>query len=80
LPDDIKQTSNRFLKDSHKWLTKVLDLGRQQNEFSFVGEPATKAMSILAAIQGARQLARVNGQDILPALFQQIRLDLGITD
>ena len=36
-------------------------------------------MSILATIQGARQLARVHGMVILEALFQQIRLELGIT-
>lgn len=80
LPDEIKQASDRFMKDSQKWLTKVLDVGRQQGEFSFTGDPSIKAMSIIAAVQGARQLARVNGQEILPKLFQQIRLDLGITD
>lgn len=80
LPDDIKQASDRFMSDSQKWLTKVLDVGRQQGEFSFVGEPGIKAMSIIASIQGARQLARVHGQEILPQLFQQVRLDLGITD
>ncbi|HET6564242.1 MAG TPA: TetR/AcrR family transcriptional regulator [Xanthomonadales bacterium] len=80
LPDDIKQASDRFMKDSQKWLTKVLDVGRQQGEFNFSGDPGIKAMSIIAAVQGARQLARVNGHEILPKLFQQIRLDLGITD
>ncbi|HKX55752.1 MAG TPA: TetR/AcrR family transcriptional regulator [Xanthomonadales bacterium] len=80
LPDDIKQASDRFIKDAQKWLTKVLAVGREQGEFSFVGEPAIKAFSIIASIQGARQLARVNGKEILPELFQQIRLDLGITD
>lgn len=80
LPDDIKQASDRFTKDTQKWLAKVLEVGREQDEFRFVGEPAIKAMSILASIQGARQMARVNGTEILPDLFQQIRLDLGITD
>jgi TetR/AcrR family transcriptional repressor of nem operon len=80
LPEEIKQANDRFVSDSQKWLTKVLDVGRQQGEFDFKGEPAIKAMSILATIQGARQIARVHGMDILNDLFQQIRLDLGIDD
>lgn len=79
LPDDIKQASDKFMQDSHGWLTRVLKTGRDQKEFSFLGEPRIKAMSILATIQGARQLARVHGMVILEALFQQIRLELGIT-
>lgn len=78
LPDDIKQANDKFMQDSHGWLTRVLKTGREQKEFSFVGEPRVKAMAILATIQGARQLARVHGATILEALFQQIRLDLGI--
>ena len=80
LPDDIKQANDKFMKDSSDWLTKVLKVGREQKEFAFEGEPRVKAMTILATIQGARQLARVHGQTMLENMFQQIRLDLGIKD
>jgi hypothetical protein len=36
-------------------------------------------MSILATVQGARQLARIHGLKFLEAMLNQIRLDLGIT-
>jgi len=78
LPEDIKQASDKFMQDSHGWLTRVLKTGREQNEFSFIGEPRVKAMSILATIQGARQLARLHGINILEAVIQQIRLELGV--
>jgi len=78
LPDDIKKANDQFMNDSHAWLTRVMKLGREQNEFDFEGKPDVKAMSILACIQGARQMARVHGLDILETLFEQIRLDLGI--
>jgi len=78
LPDEIKQANDQFMKDSNAWLTKVLKVGREQKEFVFEGEPRVKAMLILATIQGARQLARVHGMNMLQALFEQIRLDLGI--
>ncbi len=78
LPDDIKRANDQFMQDSNAWLTRVLEVGRAQNEFVFAGEPRIKAMSILATIQGARQLARVHGMNMLEVLFDQIRLDLGI--
>jgi len=80
LPEEIKEANIRFMRDSRQWLTRVIEVGREQNEFAFEGEPRIKAMSILAAIQGARQLARFNGEDVLQELFQQIRLDLGIRE
>ena len=80
LSDDIKDANDRFMKDSVNWLTKVMETGREQEEFSFGGDAKTKALSILATIQGARQMARVHGVDILERMFEQIRTDLGITD
>lgn len=81
LPDDIKTANDKFVKDSNRWLTRVLEVGRERKEFSFAGEPDIKAMTILATIQGARQLARVaQGTEFLEKLFGQIRLDLGIND
>ena len=80
LPEEIKQANDQFMKDSSDWLTKVLKVGREQKEFSFEGEARVKAMTILATIQGARQLARVHGMTILETMFEQIRIDLGIKD
>jgi TetR/AcrR family transcriptional repressor of nem operon len=80
LSQEIKDASDRFMKDSVNWLTKVMESGREQNELSFEGQARNKALSILATIQGARQMARVHGMDILETMFGQIRTDLGITD
>jgi TetR/AcrR family transcriptional repressor of nem operon len=78
LSDDIKNANNRFMKDSVNWLTRVMEIGRDQDEFSYHGDPMSKAVSILAMIQGARQMARVHGLDYLERIFGQIRIDLGI--
>ena len=80
LEDDIKDANNRFMRDSVAWLSKVMETGRKQGEFRFEGDPDSKAVSILAMIQGARQLARVHGLEYLENIFTQIRTDLGITD
>jgi TetR/AcrR family transcriptional repressor of nem operon len=78
LSDDIKDANDHFMKDSVKWLSKVLETGRDREEFTFEGPAQRKAVSILATIQGARQMARVHGMDILESMFDQIRTDLGI--
>jgi AcrR family transcriptional regulator len=80
LDEDIKQANNRFTTDSITWLTRVMALGREQGEFKFDGEPKSKAISILAMIQGARQMARIHGIEYLNNIFQQVRTDLGISD
>ena len=80
LEDDIKDANNRFMRDSVAWLSKVMETGRKQGEFRFEGDPDSKAVSILAMIQGARQLARVHGLEYLENIFTQIRTDLGIAD
>jgi TetR/AcrR family transcriptional repressor of nem operon len=80
LDDDIKKANNSFMKDSVNWLTRVMELGREQEEFHFSGDPNSKAISLLAMIQGARQMARVHGLDYLENIFDQIRTDLGLND
>lgn len=77
LSDELKAANNRFMKDSVNWLTRVMEVGRKQEEFHFGGDAMSKAVSILAMIQGARQLARIHGLDYLEKIFQQIRIDLG---
>jgi AcrR family transcriptional regulator len=78
LSDDIKNANDLFIKDSVNWLTRVMEIGRDRDEFSYHGDPKSKAVSILAMIQGARQMARVHGLDYLEQIFEQIRIDLGI--
>ena len=80
LTDEIKDANNSFMHDSVEWLSKVMETGREQEEFHFGGDPMSKAVSILAMIQGARQMARIHGLDYLEKIFQQVRIDLGFTD
>ena len=78
LSEEIKDANDRFMKDSVNWLTKVMETGRDQEEFKFGGNAKSKALSILATIQGARQMARVHGMELLQKMFEHIRTDLGI--
>lgn len=77
-PDDVKQANDQFMRDTRDWMTRVLEVGREQGEFEFRGSPESKAIGILAATQGGRQLFRVYGKPYLEQLFGQIRSELGI--
>jgi AcrR family transcriptional regulator len=78
LPENVREATASFLDESIRWLTRVLEVGRQQNEFSFEGEAKPRAVSILACLQGARQMARVHGMEILDDALTQLRQDLNI--
>ncbi|MGB7450594.1 MAG: hypothetical protein WBM36_00545, partial [Lysobacterales bacterium] len=62
-----------------KWLTRVMEVGRADGEFSFRGDARAKALTILAGVQGARQMARIHGLEILDDVVSQLRLELGLT-
>lgn len=79
LPEEVRQVIASFMDETIKWLTQVLEVGREQNEFRFSGEAKPKALNILASLQGARQMARVNGIELLDAVVKQIHQDLDIS-
>ena len=78
LPNEVKESTEKFMSDSVKWLTRVLEVGKEQDEFKFEGDPAQKAIGILATLQGARQMARIQSDVTLMEVMQQIRIDIGI--
>jgi AcrR family transcriptional regulator len=78
LPETVRKATEGFMEDSVRWLTRVLESGRDQQEFDFAGEARAKALSILAALAGARQMARIRGPQVLSEIIAQTRTDLGL--
>jgi len=78
LPDELRDATQNFMEESIKWLTRVMEVGRDEEEFSFNGDPRAKAVTVLAALQGARQLARIHGIELLNDVVTQVRQDLGL--
>ena len=56
-----------------------MEVGKQEGEFSFNGNARSKAVTILSSLQGARQMARVHGFELLNDVIGQIRQDLGLS-
>ena len=78
LPDDLRDATQSFMEESIKWLTRVMEVGKVEGEFSYDGDPRVKAVTVLAALQGARQLARIHGIELLNDVIRQMRQDLGL--
>ena len=79
IPEEVQKAMADFMEETIKWLSRVLEVGREQNEFSFSGDPRAKALLILAGLQGARQMARIDDMGILDDVITQIRVDLEIS-
>lgn len=78
LPEEVRKSTMEFMDETTRWLTRVLDVGREQGEFKFTGDAESRALMILAALQGARQMARINGIEILESVVKQVHQDLGL--
>ena len=78
LDEKVVKALQRFMDDSHKWLTRVLEVGLEQDEVAFEGDPEQKAWALLASLQGARQLARLHGVSTIDTIIEQEKAQLGI--
>lgn len=78
LPEPVRVAGRRLLDELLTWMTRVCTEGREQGRFRFDGDPAAKARQIVATLQGARQLARVCGEQAMHDVAGQIRRDLGL--
>jgi TetR/AcrR family transcriptional repressor of nem operon len=79
LPDDLREATQGFMEETIKWLTRVMEVGKREGEFTFAGDARAKALTILSSLQGARQMARIHGIDLLNDVVTQIRLEMGLT-
>lgn len=78
LDEKVVSGLQRFMEDSHKWLTRVLEVGLEQGEVTFEGDPSARAWTILGSLQGARQLSRLLGPDMIKTIINQEKAQLGL--
>jgi TetR/AcrR family transcriptional repressor of nem operon len=76
LPPRMKKHAQLLVDEMIAWLTRVLDLGRREGVYEFSGSPRAKAMAVKSCLQGAAQLARIAGGDVLDEAAEQVRRDL----
>lgn len=76
IPEELQDAVRKMVKEIHRWLARVLDEGRADKSFKFVGAPEDKAILVMSTLQGALQTARALGKDKFHAAVRQLRLEL----
>lgn len=78
LPREVQRAVQGLMEETIRWLTRVMEAGRESGEFGFEGDAQAKALVVLSSLTGARQLARIHGIDLVDQAVGQIRRDLKI--
>lgn len=76
LPEATRKELVTLFEFPKRWLASVLEQGRASGEMVFEGAASDRAVLILAAIQGALQIARAHGPKEFTAVVKQIRAGL----
>lgn len=79
LPPEMQRASRLLQKETLAWMTRVMTLGREQGQLHFEGDAEDRALIVLTAVQGARQIARNGSRKLLVKIFDAIRRDVGMT-
>lgn len=78
LPDPMRERSRKLHQEVTDWLTRVMEVGREQGTLDFQGDPGARALLVTTAVQGGRQIARYGGREELVRILDTIRKDLGM--
>jgi TetR/AcrR family transcriptional repressor of nem operon len=78
LPDEVRRATRKLVDELLSWLTRVLEVGREQGAFSFEGPAEDKAVELQSALSGAGHCTRISGHGILEKTLRQVRRDLGM--
>lgn len=78
VPQEMRDKARQFLKETLAWIERVLEVGRAQGKLRFEGAAADRAVAIKASLQGAGQLSRITGKDMVSITIAQVRRDLGL--
>lgn len=78
VPEDMRDACRVLVEEVIAWLARVLEVGREQGVFDFQGAAEEKAIALKASMQGAGQLCRVAGPNMVDAAIRQARRDLGM--
>ena len=76
IPETSQAIVREMFDEARRWLTRVLAEAREQGELDFEGEPAEWAVTILAAVQGALQVARAVDSNHFTRVRNQIQAAL----
>ena len=62
LPEPMRAEMKHFFDENERWLTSVLEHGRQTGELNFTGPAYEVARALVGSLEGAMMLARSYGE------------------
>lgn len=80
IPERARAAVTELYETPKAWLAGVLEQGRSATLFEFDGDAVDRAALILAAIQGALQIARAEGTGEFTAVVREIEAGLAPRD
>lgn len=80
LPDEVRAQAKLLTEETLAWLTRVLEVGRDQGSFHFDADPGARAIVLASSIGGALQLSRLKGMEVIDKVINQIRHDLAMKE
>lgn len=80
IPEPMHEATRALLDEAVDWLASTLDAGRAGGELRFSGDPTDRALSLLAALQGGLQLARIGHSEAFERIVGELRRELGMPD
>ena len=80
LPEKVKKQNLLLLNDILAWISRVLKIGLEQEEFTFSDPVEARAELVVEALMGARQLSSIKGRKTLVRSISLIKSDLGWKD
>lgn len=76
LPEELQASLTRLRLLIYEWLSQTLEAGRESGEFRFTGSAESKAIQIASAMQGARQMSKMTGKNLVREIAAQYRQEL----
>lgn len=76
IPERTRESVRKLHDVGLNWLAGVLAQGKESGDMDFEGAPEERAALVLAALQGALQIARAHGPKEFSIIVKQIRTGL----
>lgn len=76
IPEAMQCETRSMLQEANEYLAALLENGRADGAFTFVGKAENKATTMGASLQGALQIARVTAADRFTRVVIQIKQEL----
>ena len=78
IPDPMRRETEAFVGELLAWMRRTLRAGTETGELAFRESADSRALTIMAGLQGGLQIARVGGERTFGQILDGLRADVGL--